>query len=259
MMEIDEPPREPPLAEMHEVLSSFEEFEQRFRTNHPIAWLATLAGPFVVTGLVLASVAIFAGADYAWRLVVTAVVTFFFFGRFVILGGHEGELGDVAGFMTAEQLFLLVTYLDVMIAVLLAFHIGFLFKLPILGRRIRELVADGQFILKYHSWMKRATFIGLVAFIMFPVAATGSVGGSIFGRLLGLGRVATCAGIVLGSVLGNGVMYLGSDLINAYVDKDHPVVKYGGVLAIVVIIVILERRYRKLKRIFLNTQDRGAD
>lgn len=48
----------------------------------------------------------------------------------------------------------------------------------------------------------------------FPLQATGSVGGSLFGRMLGMSRVATFVAIVIGNVIGNGVMYLGSDLIS---------------------------------------------
>ena len=94
--------------------------------------------------------------------------------------------------------------------------------------------------------MKRATFLGTVAFVMFPLAATGSVGGSIFGRLLGMGRHSTLMAIGLGSVAGCGLMYFGADLINRHLDRRSPTVMVGGILIIIAVILLLNLRYRRL-------------
>ena len=153
--------------------------EAAFRREYPVIWWLTLVGPFVLTSAVVFLVWEFAGPRVVWRLISTAVATFLFFGKFVILGGSDGDLLDTASFFTAEQLFLLVLYMDVMTGCLLVFHLGFLIRLPMVGEKLNELVQDGNFILRSNRWMKRATFLGLVAFVMFPLAATGSVGGSI--------------------------------------------------------------------------------
>lgn len=57
----------------------------------------------------------------------------------------------------------------------------------------------------------------------------------------------------IGGTMGNGMMYLSSDLINAYVDKDHPFVKYGGVLIIVLMILLLNWWYQKRKQFYLRS------
>jgi uncharacterized membrane protein len=170
-----------------------------------------------------------------------------FFGKFVILGGSEGELLEVREFYTAEQLVVLVLYMDVMTACVLTSHLGFLFRLPVLGGKLKTLVDDGQFILQSNRWMKRATFLGLVAFVMFPLAATGSVGGSIFGRLLGMSRLGTFTGIAIGNVLGCALMYFGSEVITRHLDRDNPMLLIGGVAVVAAIIFILNHRYRQLK------------
>lgn len=222
--------------------------EAAFRRKYPVIWWLTLVGPFALSGALLFLVAEFSGPRVAWRVFSTAVATFFFFGKFIILGGSDGDLMDAATFFTAEQLFLLVLYMDVMTGCLLAFHLGFLFKLPVVGEKLEELVQDGHFILKSNRWMKRATFFGLVAFVMFPLAATGSVGGSIFGRLLGLGRFATLVGIVVGNLLGCGLMYFGSEMITRYVGRDNPMLMVGGIAVIAAIVYLLNYRYRQLKQ-----------
>ena len=189
-------------------------------------------------------------AAYLQKLLATAAATFFVFGRFVILGGVEGGgdgLAAAHAFLTRGELFLLVMWMDLAVASVLVYHQGFLWKLPLLGPRLRGLVADGRFILKRQAWIRRATFAGLVLFVTFPLAATGSVGGAIFGRLLGLSRAAALLGIALGSFLGCGAMYLGAGVINAYVDRDDPWLTVGGIAIVLGVIAILNWRYRRMK------------
>jgi hypothetical protein len=82
---------------------------------------------------------------------------------------------------------------------------------------------------------------------MFPLAATGSVGGSIFGRLLGMSRLGTFTGIAIGNVLGCALMYFGSEVITRHLDRDNPMLLIGGVAVVAAIIFILNHRYRQLK------------
>jgi len=221
--------------------------EEQFRAAHPWCWRITLFGPCVLTlaltGLLLA----YTGWEFTSKVVTSAVVAVFILGRFIILSGAEGTFQDTDGAVASEHLVALVCYFDIMTALVLAFHIGFLFRLPYVGPRISALVTDGHFILDAQPWMRRATFMGLVAFVGFPLAATGSVGGSIFGRLLGMSRIATFFGILIGTVAGNITMFMFSDLLGNYIDKDNPYLKYGGLLVIVALVVVLERRYRTLK------------
>jgi hypothetical protein len=228
-------------------------FGADFRRRQPVVWLVTLLGPLLATGVVLAVLWWLRGGPYVQRLLATAVATFFFFGRFVILGGVVGagadpELAEVRRFFSRGELFALVCWMDLMTAILLVYHAGFLFRIPFFGPRMVQLVDDGQFILARHPWMRRATFAGLVAFVMLPVAATGAVGGSIFGRLLGLSRRATLAAIVLGSVAGGGLAYLGADLISRLSPRrSDPVLLVLGAVVIAGIVLLLNWRHRQLK------------
>ncbi len=221
--------------------------EAEFRSKHPLIWGGTLFGPLLLTLILVGLIVTLAGWAFTRRLATITVVALVVLGRFVILSGRDGGLFDTSGALTSVQLFALVCYLDLMTALVLAFHIGFLFKLPYVGPRISALVTDGHFILDKQPWMRKATFIGLICFVGFPLAATGSIGGSIFGRLLGMSRIATFNGILIGTLLGNGAMFFFSDLASKYLDKDNPYLKYGGFTVILVLVIILERRYRKLK------------
>lgn len=210
----------------------------------------------LLSAAALAAVYLLHDAAYLQKLIATALATFFVFGRFVILGGVEAGDGvaEVHAFLTRGELFLLVMWMDLAVASLLVYHQGFLWRLPVLGPRLRGLVEDGRFILKRQPWIRRATFFGLVLFVMFPLAATGSVGGAIFGRLLGLSRGAALLGIALGSFLGCGAMYLGAGVLNTYVDRDDPWLTFGGIAVVLGVILLLNWRYRRMK-----AADRLAD
>lgn len=226
--------------------------EKPLRDTNPIMWLLTLIGPFALTAAILVLLWGAYGWDFMAKLASLAVVTFFFFGRFIIVLGHTGNEVDGLRLPPPQQLALMVLYMDLMVATLLTCHLGFLFRLPWLGWRLRELVNDGRFILDLHPWIRKVTFLGVVAFVTFPLAATGSVGGSIFGRLLGMTRLATFIGVALGSMIGCGIMYAGAEIINEYVldeeARQNPFVFWGGVAIVAVLILLLNHRYRQLKK-----------
>ena len=242
------------MEESAQLAAEESRFGESFRREHPVQWWVTLIGPFLATGVALALVTALHDLAYLQRLLATATATFFVFGRFVILGGVESASGadaeglaEIHAFLTRGELFTMVVWMDLATACFLVYHQGFLFRLPFLGPRLLGLVEDGRFILQEQPWIRRATFVGMVVFVMFPLAATGSVGGSIFGRLLGLSRPATLLAISLGSVLGCGAMYLGAGVINRFVDRDDPWLTVGGIAVVLGVIVLLNWRYRAMK------------
>jgi len=222
------------------------QFEVNFRRNSPLTWWATLVGPFVLTAVILAILVIERGWNFVRLLLATAAATFFFFGRFVILGGEDGFTDGESRFLSAELLAVMVFYMDLLTAMLIGFHAGALWKLPFVGRRLQMLVEQGRRLVAANPRVKRTTFLSIVAFVMFPLAATGSVGGSLFGRLLGMSRLQTFLAVLIGSLLGCGVMYYGASLIHRYLDRSNPLVTIGGIACVAVLILVLGNRFRKL-------------
>lgn len=238
-----------------EMIASLEHFETRFRKEQFGLWLATLVGPWIATVLYLGLYYVVAGAEHAWALTIAAALAFGAAGRFIIpLQQTIPNLGEWSQLLTPEEMFWWVSFQDVMVALFLSVHIGFMFRIPYIGHKIAELTVDGELILSKQPWMRRFTFLGLLAFIAFPLAATGSAGGAIFGRLLGLSRWAIFWGSAIGGVVGNAAMYYLSKNVLKYLPQDNPLVQWGGVLTVVAIIIFLERRYAKMKREFLSEQ-----
>ena len=161
-----------------ELVRSFAEFELSFRERYPFWWLATLLAPLALTGALLGVVAAVYGFDEAYKYVTHALATFFVFGRFIILMGLEGDAAQkIQISLEPGKIFAMLTYMDFVVALFVTFHMGILFRLPIVGQKIAMLVWDGKFIMESQPWVKRMAFLGLVLFVMFPTSTTGSIGG----------------------------------------------------------------------------------
>lgn len=240
-----------------ELVHSFANFENTFRQRFPIIWWTTLLMPVVLTGALLAILGLTNGWDFPRNIVSHALLTFFLLGRFVILVGTENA-ESYQILMKPSQLFLMVTYMDFIVASFVTFHMGFLFRAPYVGPKLSMLVWDGKFIMDSQPWIKRMAFLGLVVFVVFPTSTTGSIGGSIFGRLLGLSRYLTVLGVLVGSIIGNGLMYIFSKQINRYIGADNIWLKIAGIAIIVLIVFLLEIRYRTVKQKFLQDENRSS-
>lgn len=244
-------------ADRHnEIFDAFDDLEKNYRHTHPFGWWMALVGPVVITVVLLAGIALFQenGKEIALSYIGAAGTAFFLLGRFIIILGQTDPDPESFGFLkylNAPDLFMMLTYMDVMVAMFVAFHMGIVFRIPWVGPRIADIVSDGHFILRKQPWIRRAAFVGLVLFVIFPTSTTGSVGGSIFGRLLGMKRWRVVAAILVGSVLGNGLMLVFSNQISQYMQGDSWWLRIGGVVAMIVALFFAERKFRSLKNEYL--------
>ncbi len=245
-----------------QLIRSYSEFEQTFRKDYAILWWSTLVSPVALTGLILLVIGFIWGFDLSGRFLLAAFVTFILLGRFVILGGNEA--GEVEGWMQnfnlePLQLFGMVTVMDCITALFVTFHMGFLFRVPWLGPKISALVWDGKFLMEKQPWIRRVAFFGLVVFVIYPSSTTGSIGGSIFGRLLGLGRGMTVCGVLVGSLIGNGIMLYFAEWINEHIGSDSIWLKVVGIALIVIVIAVLEWRYQKVKKKYVTNKAKSVE
>ena len=98
----------------------------------------------------------------AMKFVWAAIATFVVLGRFVILTGQDPEAltAQNVGWwnelgLTSGQLFGMLTYMDLLIALFVTFHMGILFRVPWLGQKIAGLASDGKFIMEQQPWLRR--------------------------------------------------------------------------------------------------------
>lgn len=173
---------------------------------------------------------VFVGADDAIELAGIALASATFAGKFIVLRGlHADGL-----FTSPYHLVPLIVFLDMFTATMAVYNMPFLYRIPKLGKRIHAMKGTGERTLKRNPWMRKVTFLAVVAFVTFPLAGTGAIGGSLIGRLLGLSRARTLLGIFVGANVGGLVMagladVFGDSLRNF---KDNPVSLIGGILVV---------------------------
>lgn len=235
------PPEATATEESSRLTKSLEHESDDLWKHHRLAAITTLTLPVWSSGALLTAAACWGGFAFVRKLVV-AVVASLVAGRLIILGGDSAN--QPVGF-SALQLALLVLYLDAMWAVVLTWHAGALFHVPWLGNRLISAVQEGSSLIRRNRWMRNATVAAVLLFVMLPISSTGSIGGSLLGRLLGLSRRATLTVVLVGSVLGCAAMYAGAEMLEQYIDSSHPAVRYGGIAVLVLMFFVLSRRYRR--------------
>lgn len=229
------------MQETDALMSSLEHESDDLWKQHRVAAIATVTLPIWASATALACAMLWGGFALARKLVVATMASAAA-GRFIIWTGNDSD--SVIDF-SAWQLAALVLCLDTIWAIILTWHAGMLLHVPWLGPRLRAAVQEGSLLLKSNRWMRRMTVIAVLAFVMMPISSTGSIGGSLLGRLLGLSRKATLATVLIGSVLGGALMLGFAEALAPWFQNATPAVRYGGIAAIVLIGFVLSRRYRR--------------
>lgn len=127
-----------------------------------------------------------------------ALTAFFTVGKLLILLGTASEKVG----MTTGELVLMILFLDVWVGYVFAFQVQHVYRAGRVGAWLRRLTGYCRWWLASNPWMRRWAFTGVMVFVLIPLTGTGAPGGSLLGRLVGLGPWTTLLGISLGSVLG---------------------------------------------------------
>lgn len=242
MPEIDDGaiPKLSAAEDSDQLMSSLEHESDDLWKDHRVAAIATLSLPIWAAMFALAGAFVWGGLSLARKLVVAAIASAVA-GRFIIWAG-DGVDESIS--FSPMQLALLVLSLDTVWAIVLTWHAGLLFHVPWLGPRLKAAVQEGGLLLKSNRWMRRLTVGAVLAFVMLPISSTGSIGGSLLGRLLGLSRAATLSTVLIGSILGCTVMLAFAEALAPWFQDMSPTVRFGGITVIVLIGFVISRRYR---------------
>ncbi len=166
-----------------------------------------VAAPLVGFALILVAIGLFVSPAAAGFVASLAAGTFVGGGKLVILAGAVAQ-APVGHWGLAA----LVVYIDLATALVMMGGIHLLDRLPGAGRRLAAARASGFRILNRNPWMHRAAWVALAIFIAVPFNGTGSLLGSVIGRLLGLSRTAIMSAIGFGSIVGAGALALASGI-----------------------------------------------
>lgn len=134
-------------------------------------------------------------------------VAFTVAGKFIVLAPALGEDVPYSPYYLATM----IALMDVATALFVVTNLDVLFKLPWLGKRLKGMEENGRRTLELNPWYKRWAAAGVAVFVMFPLTGTGAIGGTIFGRLIGLWAPSILGGITAGAAIGSYGMALGAD------------------------------------------------
>lgn len=237
---------EPRTAEndLRTLMRQEEERHAQVAHRRHLANLTLVIPPLAAVALLILA-AIFKGAAFAGAIVGQGFLIFAVLGKFAILTGPINET------FTSFELAALVAYMDVSIAVVLVYNLPRLYRMKRFGRTLEDLAEHGLYMLEQRRWLGRVTFFGVIAFVMFPLTGTGAIGGSIFGRLLGLSARRTLAAITLGASVGSfGIAYFGDFVTSIFTDEVRQSweFKASGIAALLLMIAIVWWRGRKVTR-----------
>lgn len=260
-----QPPNAPPVDPL---LAGEMRYGENLKRTNPGLWWGTLVGPLAATVSMLVVAVVVRGLDFVVNLCVSAAMIFFGLGRAVMFVGRDGatDVQDLAAWervlrgMTVAELGLLIVWMDVLVAFLIVFHASYIYRIPKVGPAMLALQEDGQFILSQHPWLRRFAWLGLIAFVAFPFAATGSIGGSIVGRILGLSRWATLTGVILGSIVSTAAAFAVTNSVKktSLFSDNNPWVIVGSIVVIVGLFALMNWRYQRMKKRWAAQGRRGS-
>lgn len=172
-----------------------------------------------------------AGSEGLREIGVHAATSLLVVGKFIIFAGLHDEA------LSPRVLAIMVWLIDLCFAVVLASGLESLERAPVLGRWLRRARRRAVEVIARYPGLERMAFLGVVAFVMLPLAATGAITGSFAARLLGLTRIAGVLAIAIGSAITAAAFALlatflgerGEDLVRS------PVLVGGTVFVLVIV------------------------
>ncbi|MBT8493108.1 MAG: small multi-drug export protein [Deltaproteobacteria bacterium] len=174
--------------------------------------------------------------------------TFFVAGKFLPLWAASGKSN-----FGPYELGAVVWLLDTIWVLNIVYLLEVFYKVGPIRRGLMKVQGNARLVLRAYPRVKRAATIGVVAFVLFPVAGTGAIGGSFIGIFLGMSRQGLIAAVSFGGFLGGMAMAFAAVHFEGAVRslraaQASPAIKYaviGGVVAVLAWFVWwLNRKYQ---------------
>ncbi len=126
---------------------------------------------------------------------------------------------------------------DVIIGLFILLNFDHLKGLPRFGYYIRGMEKTGIELCDRHPWVRRLSILGIAIVVFIPIHGTGTITGSLMGRILGLGPLRTLTSVVLGSYPGVILILGGTEAVEALF-RAHWGLALGGTILIIGALVL---------------------
>ena len=157
--------------------------------------------PFLMTGAFF--VLMFLSMGQKEFLILSQLMLVYFvppFGK-----GTVVPLG-IAGGVDPWAIAICTAFVDIAVGVFLTWNFDLAKKIPFIGSGINRIQLKGKAMLKDLPWLERASFLGIVVFVMFPFQGSGAVGGTILGRAIGLSPNRNLSAVAIGAISGSLIL-----------------------------------------------------
>jgi uncharacterized membrane protein len=163
--------------------------------------------------------------------------SFFAVGKFLPLWGITGKSQ-----FGPYELGLVIWVMDTFNVILFVYALEGFYKIKRIRRWLQTVQTNSALVLDAYPRMRKMSRAGLVLFVLFPIAGTGSIGATFIGILLRTPRRVLIACVSLGGLLGGMLMAFAAAnfsgaLQSFQVLQSDPTLKYvflGAVAALVV-------------------------
>jgi len=155
---------------------------------------ARVVGPLMLMASFLAGVYLFAPALWERML---GLLAFYL----TPLGAEAGVPVGLHLGIPPALIVALIVLADLQFALLFLLNGDYLKRVPKIGVWLRKVETKAQKLYAKHAIMSKAGFVGLAVFVMLPLAGTGSMSGTVIGKLMGFGPVKALLAVAVGSLM----------------------------------------------------------
>jgi uncharacterized membrane protein len=186
-------------------------------------------------------------------------VSMFVVGKFLPMWGITGQSN-----FNPWELGLVIWVLDTCTVLFIVYALEGLYRVAQLKRTIEKVRSNVSLVLVAYPRIRKGAVVGVVLFVLFPIAGTGAMMGAFLGILLGLHRHVLIAAVSAGGLLGGMFMaflavYFGETLIWLREMQQHPAVKYASIAALILLAVLAFRWLSRMyARALAAAQQQGA-
>jgi uncharacterized membrane protein len=220
------------------------------RDPFDVSWRERLAVLGTMLGVILCALVL--GLIYAhgatMELIGLVPASIVAIGKFLPLWG----IG--ASHFNPWQLGLVIWVLDTCTVLVMIYGLEIIHRVGPLKRFLSKLQLNAGLVLAAYPRIRRAAVIGVLLFVLFPVAGTGAMVGSFLGILLGLNRGVLIATVSVGGLCGGMLMAFAAvnfrdAMLRLRETQSDPIIKWAIITAVVVALIAffwwLNRMYKR--------------
>ena len=204
-----------------------------------INWIA-LVGPLFAGLILLAIILIFSTELTSFYLGMFGV-SIVGGGKFVILFALAPEKLRASLAIpesisiTSYKIMFSVMYIEWAQGIVFLYNIDIVRRIKFVRKKLEQVQLAAQRMFEKWPVVRKLSFGTLIAFVALPFQGTGAMGGVVFSSVLGLKKIKTLIGIIIGSIIGNLFLAIGVDVFQ----KDFEAVMKNPLTMVIVIVVLV--------------------